>query len=1565
MLSEENLWNRFRISIGRLGLGRLAVMACSLIVAPVAMAEDREAISFKKIVLGERFFSEGASFGDLNRDGKADLVAGPFWFEGPSFEKRNAYYTPAPFDPHGYSDNFFAYVQDFNADGWNDILIYGFPGKDASWFQNPAGKEGPWQRHVVIDTVDNESPTWGDLTGDGKPEAICSVEGYFGYASPDWSAPEKKWTFHRISDQTAGQKFTHGLGFGDVDGDGRTDLLEKTGWWQQPASLEGDPVWKKHPFAFSGPGGAQMYAYDVDGDGRNDVITSLEAHGHGLVWYQQLAGGEGSPKFKAHTILGKEPADNPYGVKFSQIHAIDLVDMDGDGLKDIVTGKRWWAHGPKGDPEPNAPAVIYWFQLRRLADGTVDWVPHLIDDDSGVGVQVVTGDFSGDGLPDVVIGNKKGAFAHIQERRKVSQAEFDALQPRRRQGVLQGGTPEEAAAAMTVPPGFRVLLAAGEPDVCQPIAMAMDDRGRVWVAEAYAYPRRVADEEARDRVLIFEDRDGDGRFDQRTVFYEGLNLVSGLQVGFGGVWVGAAPYLLFIPDRDGDDKPDGKPEVMLDGWAYQDTHETLNSFVWGPDGWLYGCHGVFTHSNVGKPGADDANRTRINAGIWRYHPTRHEFEVFAEGTSNPWGVDFDSHGQAFATACVIPHLYHIIQGGRYQRQAGQHFNPHTYDDIKTIARHRHWVGNQWNNDDRAKSDAIGGGHAHAGAMVYQGGVWPERYHDQLFMNNIHGARLNQDRLWREKSGYVGDAAPDFCFANDRWSQILYMTYGPDGNVTMIDWYDRNECHHGNVEGHDRGNGRIFKIVYGDQKKVEVNLGSLDDSQLIDLQQHPNAWYARHACRILQERSLDSKRDQTANHEKLRAQLAQAADTPSRLRSLWALFATGGLSAPAFAELFRHEDPVVKGWAIRLATDRPEAIDPATIDAIVALAGDASPVVRLHVASALDRLSKRDGDGELLDQRWAMARGLAAHGEDAEDHNLPLLVWYGVEPLVMKDPKAAMGLATGGKIPLVSRFIVRRLAAEESGYEALLAALGGVDEATQLWVLEEVVASLKSRANLPAPPAWQRTFELLMASPNPTIRQQAEYVAVKFGDERVMPGLRKTLADRELPLERRQLALDSLLAGKDRPLPGLLQGLLDDPELRLAAINGLAGYDDPKTPAALISAYDKLPEPARQAAIGTLTARAPYVLALLDAIADKKVPRGDLNAFTVRQIANSRDKDVLRRLNEVWGTIRETPAEKTELIAKYRRQLRPEALAGADHQHGREVYNRTCGSCHVLFESGKAIGPDLTGSNRGNLDYLLENVFDPSAVVGKDYQMTQVLTTGGRAIVGLLKEENDTAITLQTPTDLVTIPKDEIERRELSPLSLMPEGQFDQLPPEDVRDLVAYLNSPAQVPLPGEGPWLNPRTGKVAGAMEGETLKVSRATTGRAEPQGMGSFKASRWSGDSQLWWTGGKPKERLEIEFNVPEAGSYEVWVVATKAIDYGSFSLAVNEGPATSPIDFFNDGVVTTPPISIGVHSLAAGANRLIVTCDGANPKAVKGFMFGLDYIYLAPKLAIAKREP
>lgn len=394
---------------------RIACLSVLLLSVSSLRAEDAK-LSFEKQVLTDKFFSEGAAFGDFNHDGAMDIVSGPFWWQGPDFKQEHPFYPPKPYDPLGYSDNFSCFAYDINGDELDDVVVVPFPGAEGFWFENPQAKSGNWVKHSMIPVVDNESPTFKDLTGDGKPELICSAEGFFGYAGPDWADPVKPWKFHRISDQTAGGKFTHGLGVGDVNGDGRLDLLEKSGWWEQPKSLEGDPVWKKHPFAFSEGGGAQMFAEDVNGDGRPDVVTSLQAHGYGLVWYEQLAG-EGETKFKQHVIINSKPEDSKYGVKFSQLHAIDFVDINGDGLKDIITGKRYWAHGPKGDAEPDAPAVLYWFERVPGKDGTVDWVPHQIDDDSGVSTQVMAGDFTGDGKADVVVGNKKGVFVHRQQRK--------------------------------------------------------------------------------------------------------------------------------------------------------------------------------------------------------------------------------------------------------------------------------------------------------------------------------------------------------------------------------------------------------------------------------------------------------------------------------------------------------------------------------------------------------------------------------------------------------------------------------------------------------------------------------------------------------------------------------------------------------------------------------------------------------------------------------------------------------------------------------------------------------------------------------------------------------------------------------------------------------------------------------------------------------------------------------------------------------------------------------------------------------------------------------------------
>lgn len=431
----------------------------SAVALPLALAaaegDTRTLVSFRKQVLTREFWAEGAYVGDFNRDGKKDIVSGPFWYAGPDFKERKEIYPATKFfkvkgddgnettipgyegglgKNNAYSDNFLSYVHDFNKDGWDDVLVLGFPGAESWWFENPKGVAGAWARHVALDVTDNESPTFLDLTGDGKPEIVCSSKGFYGWAEPDPVHPAKPFRWRNVSPNKNYHKFTHGLGIGDVNGDGRLDLLEKDGWWEQPASLAGDPVWKHHPFAF-GTGGAQMYAYDVDGDGRNDVITSLAAHGYGLTWFRNVPGPGGDIGFEEQTFMNKEPHENRYGVKFSQLHAIDLKDIDGDGLKDIVTGKRFWAHGPTGDPEPGAPPVLYWFRLVRGPGGAVDFVPHLIDSDSGVGTQVLATDVNGDGCPDIVVGNKKGVYVHTQEVRNVPRAEWEAAQPKPRPGA--------------------------------------------------------------------------------------------------------------------------------------------------------------------------------------------------------------------------------------------------------------------------------------------------------------------------------------------------------------------------------------------------------------------------------------------------------------------------------------------------------------------------------------------------------------------------------------------------------------------------------------------------------------------------------------------------------------------------------------------------------------------------------------------------------------------------------------------------------------------------------------------------------------------------------------------------------------------------------------------------------------------------------------------------------------------------------------------------------------------------------------------------------------------------
>jgi putative membrane-bound dehydrogenase-like protein len=471
-------------------------------------------------------------------------------------------------------------------------------------------------------------------------------------------------------------------------------------------------------------------------------------------------------------------------------------------------------------------------------------------------------------------------------------------------------SPQEALKAMTTAEGFKVSLFAGEPDVMQPKTFCIDERGRLWVGEDYSYAgpgSGNAKSSGKDRILIFEDTDGDGDFDSRKVFFEGpeLTFLSGIQVGFGGVWVGAAPNLLFIPDKDGDDKPDGPPQVLLDGFGRHDMHETLNTFLWGPDGWLYGCQGIFVQSKVGKPGTPDAQRVPMNGAVFRYHPTKHVFEIFIEGGSNPWGIDWDENGQILMYMCVIPRMWHVVQHGRYHRQSGQHFNKHTYDDIKTIAeKWDKWTGNRQI-----------GGQAFGGIICYQGDSFPEKYREKLFTMNLHKYSMYVEELQRNGSSFKGKFYEEPWQANDRIFLGFALAMGPDGSLFCLDWYDRQTCHGQSSDGKETG--RIYRLSYGDAKQPKVDLKKLSSSELVKLHLHRNEWHVRTARRILQERGADE-----ATHAELRGILNTHADGGRKLRAMWTLRCVDGLDDGKLVELLKHENEHVRGYAVQfLAEDK--------------------------------------------------------------------------------------------------------------------------------------------------------------------------------------------------------------------------------------------------------------------------------------------------------------------------------------------------------------------------------------------------------------------------------------------------------------------------------------------------------------------------------------------------------------------------------------------------------------------------------------------------------------------
>ena len=892
----------------------------------------------------------------------------------------------------------------------------------------------------------------------------------------------------------------------------------------------------------------------------------------------------------------------------------------------------------------------------------------------------------------------------------------------------------EVARTMELPPGFSCKVFAAEPDVQQPIAMAWDARGRLWVAECYTYAENPArwDTSLRDRIVIFEDTDNDGHFDKRTVFWdEGVRLTS-IELGNGGVYALCAPNLIFIPDKNGDDKPDGAPEVLLDGFNFKTVgHNIVNGLRWGPDGWLYGRHGISDTSSIGAPGSAGKDRTRMNCGIFRYHPGTRKLEVVLNGGTNSWGHDWDANGELFWINTVIGHLFHGIPGAYYDRMFGTHLNPHVYETIAQTADHYHFDQGKekWADIKKgmsSKTDELGGGHAHVGCMIYNGGSWPKEYAGRLLTCNLHGNRINTDILQREGNGFVAKHGADFMKSKDKWFRGIELSTGPDGSVFVIDWSDAGECH--DSDGVHRTSGRIYKIVYGkDEPARTFDLSKMDDTALAkEAAAHPgNNWWPRMIARVRADRGA----------QPLEPKLPQLAD-----------------------------------------------------------ANSSDSLVRLHTASAMQRLP--------LDARFPFAIALAAHAEDANDRQQPLMIWYGIEPAIAAHPDQAIALAMSSKIPTVRRLVTRRLTEEiertPAPVDALLAAAlksGNADARED--IVRGMGGALKGFRQVAKPAHWDDFVKALGAQQPDIVRN----VSLVFGSGRALEEIIALIKDGHGDANARLSAFDSLMRNAKPEHFAIARSMISDKVLGTAARLGLAKFSDGDVPKSLLTNWSDRSQEWRAANVTTLASRAAWAKELLTFAEKNPTVRGDITPIHARQIRSLGDEAVNKQLTKVWGELHDTPEAKKQEIAKWRSLLTAAALAQGDASKGRALFTTVCAACHKMYGDGAAIAPELTGSDRRNLDYLLENIVDPSAVVPADYRIAIVKLKDGRTLSGVIPEQNDRTVTVQTPAERVSFLRSDIAEMQQLSQSFMPEGLLTALGEENVKHLIAYLMSSGQVPLP--------------------------------------------------------------------------------------------------------------------------------------------------------------------
>jgi putative membrane-bound dehydrogenase-like protein len=957
----------------------------------------------------------------------------------------------------------------------------------------------------------------------------------------------------------------------------------------------------------------------------------------------------------------------------------------------------------------------------------------------------------------------------------------------------QGYAPADAAGRMTVADGLEVRLIAAEPLICQPVAIEFDDRGRLWVIQYLQYPnpaalnriavdrysRTVYDRvpeppprgpQGADRITILEDTDGDGRADRSHDFVSGLNLASGLAFGHGGVFVVQVPYLLFYPDRDRDDRPDGEPEVLLSGFGMEDAHSVANSLTWGPDGWLYGLQGSTVTAKV--------RGIEFQQGVWRYHPKSKRFELFCEGGGNMWGLDFDRHGDLFASTNVGGFvMLHGVQGGYYWKSFGKHgplHNSYTYGFF-----------------DHVSHTGLTGGHVSVGGLFYEADALPERWRGRYIVADLLGHAVRSHELTPLGATHRARQTDDLLRANDTWFAPCDMTLGPDGALYVADWHDRRTAHPDPDADWDRSNGRIFAITRRGAKPSGSSARDLANrtvGELVAFLNHPNVWYRRRARRLLTERQAS---DIVAG---LRSTSVRGRG-PAALEALWALYGCAGLEQATAEILLRHPDADIRAWCVRLIGDEPDLASLLAARLVAMAATEADVRVRSQLACTARRIPAA--------RALELAHTLLIRDLDGADPLLPLLLWWAVEQHAVTDREDTLARFTNPaawrsamiKANILERLMRRLAAANRADCDEACARMlvSAPDHELRRPLLIALDEGIRERpAGTVAPHLVDAVARLAERDPRDVT---LICLAARTGDRRAVEAGREIAANARATQSDRSKLIDLFSELNDHGSIALVLDLAtSDDRLTSAicnrALHALGHFDDPSIAPTLLSAYARKGDAWRTQARELLLSRRSWAGVYLAMIDRGELPAAEMALDQLGRFPILRDPPLAALVRKHWGVTRGRTHE--ERLAEVNHDLR----AGAgDSARGRQLFRDRCALCHRLDGEGETIGPDLTFANRGDRDFLLVSLVDPAGVVRKEYQAYQLATRDGRVLNGLIVDQSPAAVTLRDAKgERTRVARSEIEDLQQVDTSLMPESLYKEFSPGQLRDLFRFLET---------------------------------------------------------------------------------------------------------------------------------------------------------------------------